>query len=185
MKASQKRLHLILGIVFLLGAPLCFVGASAYAYFQPRLFRASTVFSLQFPQEDGPGLQNVFKQAEQKYPERLDDPVTARVSMEPTGTPGQFRVSAVSPDPMTSSLVANWVTVLIGEILRDSSKGAHSRRTEITVKAEPPRQPSLPDVPLIMARGVKAALACGGLGVVFLILAHRQRKSDVPDIPAK
>lgn len=173
---SPKPIFLILGILFLVGAPLCFIGAGAYSYAQPRLFSAATGFTLLFPGVDAPRLQDAFEKAKQQYPSRMGEPLTARVKLQQSGTPDQYRITAIDKSPLVTSTVANTLTLLVGDTLRDASKEDGSR-VKIFEKADMPYAPSFPNVRQIMAVGIAAAVFCGAAGVVFFIIAFARRTS--------
>ena len=174
MKRAANRILVVIGILSLVGASVCFIGAAAYAYFQPRLYSATTGFQLLFPGVDGPRLQDAFQKAQQRYPAHMQEPITSRVSLKQSVAPDQFHISAIDADPLTAANTANTLTVLVTEALNDASK-EEGRRVNILQKADIPRGPSFPNVRQIMTLGLSAGLICAFVGIISLVTANMGR----------
>ena len=180
MKRAANRVLAVIGILSLVGAPFCFISAAAYAYFQPRLYSATTGFQLLFPGVDGPRLHDAFQKAQQRYPARMQKPLTSRVSLEQSVAPDQFRLSAIDTDPLAALNTANTLTVLVTEALNDASK-EEGRRVNLLERAEMPRAPAFPNVRRIMTVGLSAGLMCAFVGIISLVIANMDRAGSVSD----
>jgi hypothetical protein len=177
MNRTTKSLLVVVGVLFLIGAAICVVGAGAYCYFQPRLYSAVTEFQLLSPAVDGPQLPEAFQQAQQQYPITMHQTLTARVSLRQASTPDRFQITAVATDPLTASNTANALTIFIMDGLRARSR-SDKRRVDVLKKGEPPLRPSHPNVPQIMKMGVASAAICGAAGVVLLVIAFTGKNSN-------
>ncbi len=172
MTRSLKRICLVIGFLFLAGGPVCYFGAAAYAYAQPRLYRAATEFQLLFPAADEPRLPDTFEQAREQYPARVRESLTARVELKESGLSDQYRIVAIDANPQSAANAANTLTIFVADALRAADKEG-GKHIAILQKAEAPKVPSFPNVLLIMRLGVFAGSACACLGIVLLVIAFR------------
>jgi hypothetical protein len=170
----MKSLFRVLGILFLVVAPLCVGGAGAYVYFQPRLFRSMTEFQLLVPSADGPRLPDAFREAQQKFPAMMKQPLVARVSLQPAGAADRYRLIALDADPQTAAVTANVLTIVLMETLRAGSATSEPRMTVLT-KGERASAPSFPDVAQTVKIGTALALLCGAVGAILLVVSLRAR----------
>jgi hypothetical protein len=163
--------------MFLLGAPICFFGAGAYSYAQPKLYRAATGFQLLYPSVDAPRLQDAFENAKQQFPSRIQEPLTARTKLQQSGAPDQYFITAIDTSPIASAYAANTLTLFVTDSLREWSK-EDGKRVIVFQKAEMPKVPSFPNVQRIMTVGIAAASFSGAVGVGFLFIALPRRFSN-------
>src|SRR3954470_493313 len=113
MNKSPSPGFLFICILLLVGASVCFLGAGVYAFVQPRLYSAATGFQLLLPGADTPRLQDAFQKAKQQFPSRMQQPLTARTKLEPSGTQDQYYITAIDASPLTAADTANMLTLLV------------------------------------------------------------------------
>jgi hypothetical protein len=176
MNTSPRPIALLLGVLFFLGVPLCFLATRVYSVAQPRLYSAATGFKLLLPEIDGPRLPDAFQTARQQYPSRMQGPLTAQTELKQSGAPDQYFIVAIDAHPLTAANAANMLTVLVRDSLYEKSK-EDRQRVEIVQKAEIPKAPSVPNVQQIKTVGFAAAVLCGAAGVVSFIIAFAGRIS--------
>ena len=173
MNKTTNPILIVLGVLFLLGAPICLVGAGAYSTFQPRFFGAATEFQLLFPAADGPRLAGVFEQAQQRYLGTMHQPLPARVELRAAGA-DHYQIAALDPDAQNAANAVNVLTLSVMDGLR-AQGNADERRVNVLQKGEPGRTPSYPNVPRIMTVGIVAAVLCGAIGGGLLVFAFTRR----------
>jgi|GEM_PF-4188303 len=157
--------HLVvLGLLLLLAAVGCVVGAGVYSAMQPRLFPAATEFQLLVPAEDAARLPVAFEQAKKEFPKAMNQPLTAEVDLRAKEfTSDLYRITALDRDPRTAANTVNFLTMSVADALR-AGRNDDVRRVEVRVKGEMAKKPSKPDVAAIMRTGMLGAAALGIAG---------------------
>ena len=93
--------------------PICVVGAGVYALLPAAsLQRRSQSSNWKFPSVDGPQMESVFQKARQKYLADLQLHLASSTSLEPLAASGQFRITAIDADPLTTANTANTLAII-------------------------------------------------------------------------
>jgi hypothetical protein len=181
---SSPRLRRNAGLILLFLAPLCFLGAVAYALTAPRLYSASTRFRLTDAAADAPKLSAAFEKSKGYYLAVMKAPLPQRVELDPAEIPGDFQITAIDASPIRTSDGANMLTIGLRDALRANDPKANDDipRHSLVVqkKAEMPKRPSHPDVALIMRIGILSAALCVAAGIALRSSGREPRAASAP-----
>lgn len=167
----------VLGVVLLVAAMVCAVGAAVLARRAPPAFQAATLIKLNSA-SDNARLDAAFRQAQAQFPERMRRPLTERVSMEPGPALDFYRISALAESPLASAETANTLTRLVHENLRGTSDTSPLMLLET---AQPPAGPTRVRTKRILKAGLVLGGACGAAGALLLAAAARRDRKGAAE----
>ena len=188
-RATESKL-VVAGVALILCLPVFAAVAGLYCYFTPRQYYAET--TIEFRRSSPDDLRKAFHTAVLPFQQSAEfrevrntalyeigvydlDPqqaanranTTAATLQQQLGSEDQLRVTGPEPDPRPAAIESQ----MRGPVIK------------IWERAEPPVNPSRPNVPAVMLLGLAPGLLLAGVGGVLLLIAFLSRQRDARTFP--